>query len=237
VSNRSERDFLKGGDDLAKETWRIFRIMAEFVDGFEAMQNVYPAFSVFGSARLKPDNKYYRLAYEIGKELAEAGFTAITGGGPGLMEAVNKGAKENDGQSVGLNIILPCEQACNPYLDIAVNFQHFFVRKVMFVKYAIAFIILPGGFGTMDELFEALTLIQTDKIYEFPVIIMDTEYWRDLIAWMKNTMGKSGTVSEESLGSFYLTDEPKEAVYLIKEFWKEVLSPQAKKQRDSFKND
>lgn len=208
--------------------------MAEFVDGIEAMQNVYPAVSVFGSARLKPTHKYYQMAYEVGKELALANFTTITGGGPGLMEAVNKGAKEHGGHSVGLNIILPCEQSSNPYLDIGVNFQHFFVRKVMFVKYAIAFIILPGGFGTMDELFEALTLIQTDKIYEFPVIIMDTEYWHDLIAWMKNSMGKTGTVSEDNLGSFYLTDDPKEAVYLVKEFWNEVLSPQAKSSKSNF---
>ena len=216
-----DTDFLSGGSEFNRETWRIFRIMSEFVEGFEAMQDVAPAVSVFGSARLSEKSPYYGLAREIGRKLAEAGFAVITGGGPGLMEAANRGAREGKGLSIGMNIELPQEQK-NDYLDVHHFFRYFFVRKVVFVKYAMAFIILPGGFGTMDELFESLTLIQTEKISNFPVILMGKDYFEGLYSWMKKTMIPTGTISPEDLYSFLLTDDPDIAVKVIKESWENI---------------
>ena len=218
---KQDREFLKGESEFTRETWRIFRIMSEFVEGFEAMHSVSPAVSVFGSSRLTERSPYYQMARQVGKKLAESGFNVITGGGPGLMEAVNRGAKEGNRLSIGLNIELPTEQK-NDYLDLNLLFRYFFVRKVIFVKYAIAFIILPGGFGTMDELFESLTLIQTEKISEFPVILMGKDYFGGLYSWMKNSMVSAGTISPQDLYSFLITDDPDFAVQVIKECWENI---------------
>lgn len=199
------------------DPWRIFKIMGEFVDGFDNMAHVERGVTIFGSARTQPDETEYETAVETGRLLARAGFAVITGGGPGIMEAANKGALEAGGLSVGCNIQLPFEQDSNPWLTTSITFNYFFVRKVMFVKYAVAFIIFPGGFGTMDELFEALTLIQTHKISNFPVILMGRDYWRDLIRWIENTMLRENKVSAEDLKLLYVTDSPRDAVRLIVE--------------------
>jgi len=200
-----------------QESWRIFRIISEFVDGIEALSEIYPAVSVFGSSSVKENDPVYDLAREAGRLLAEAGFAVITGGGPGVMEAANRGASEAHGKSVGVCIELPKEQAANPYTNIRVSFRYFFVRKVMFVKYAVAYVILPGGFGTMDELFEALTLIQTQRIKPFPVILLGKDYWKDLISWMRKTMlTKHGHVDPQDLDLFQIMDDPKAAVDAIK---------------------
>ena len=194
------------------DTWRIFRIMAEFVDGFEALSGVGPAVSVFGSARTSPDDPYYHKAKNLGKLLAQAGFAVITGGGPGTMEAANKGAKEVGGVSVGLNIILPHEQRPNPHVTIQMDFHYFFARKMMFVKYACALVVFPGGYGTMDEFFEALTLVQTDKIVHFPVYLYGSEYWKGLIAWLKGDMLAEGCISPQDLDIFKVSDSEEEIV-------------------------
>ena len=199
-----------------QESWRIFRIMAEFVDGIETLSRLEPAVTIFGSARSKPGEKYYAMAEDMGKMLATEGFCVITGGGPGIMEAANKGAKEGGGQSVGLNIVLPFEQHLNPYANIHLNFRYFFVRKVMFVKYAMSYVIFPGGFGTMDELFEALTLIQTDKIKPFPVVLVGSEYWRGLLDWINDTMIAEGMILPEDRTIFAVVDDPRDAVEIIK---------------------
>lgn len=205
-------------DALRDEPWRLFRIMGEFVDGFETMANVGSGVSLFGSARVMEGHRYYELARETARRLAHAGEPVITGGGPGIMEAANRGAFEVGGESVGLNIVLPFEQRSNPYLTRYVNFRYFFVRKVMFVKYAEAFIIFPGGFGTMDEFFESLTLIQTDKIHHFPVYLMGADYWTGLLDWIKKTMlGHEGFISEEDLNLWTVTDDPAEVVAGIME--------------------
>ncbi len=203
-----------------QESWRIFRVMAEFVDGIEQLSPLSPAVTIFGSARSKPGDKYYAMAEELGRSLANEGFTVITGGGPGIMEAANKGAYEAGGRSVGLNIVLPFEQKLNPYTNIHINFRYFFVRKVMFVKYAMSYVIFPGGFGTMDELFEALTLIQTDKLKPFPVIIIGTEYWSGLLEWIEGTMQKEGMILPEDRSIYTLVDSPKDAVDMIKKMQK-----------------
>ncbi len=199
-----------------QESWRIFRIMAEFVDGIETLSSLEPAVTIFGSARSKPGDKYYAMAEDMGKMLATEGFCVITGGGPGIMEAANKGAKEGGGQSVGLNIVLPFEQQLNPYANIHLNFRYFFVRKVMFVKYAMSYVIFPGGFGTMDELFEALTLIQTDKIKPFPVVLVGSKYWRGLLEWINDTMIAEGMILPEDRAIFAVVDDPRDAVEIIK---------------------
>jgi len=203
----------KSIDDFTMEdNWRIFRIMSEFVDGFEEMSKIVPAVSIFGSAREKPGAKYYKLAEEIAAKLVKKGFSVITGGGGGLMEAGNKGAFEAGGQSVGLNIELPHEQKPNPYVTKSMEFRYFFARKVMFVKYATAFIIMPGGFGTMDELFESITLIQTRKINEFPVVLVGTEYWKGLLEWLKKEMVGRGYIDAQDLDLFITADTAEEAV-------------------------
>ena len=199
-----------------QESWRIFRIMAEFVDGIETLSSLEPAVTIFGSARCKPDDKYYLMAVELAGMLAREGYSIITGGGPGIMEAANKGAYEAGGQSVGLNIVLPFAQSLNPYTNIHINFRYFFVRKVMFVKYAMSYVIFPGGFGTMDELFEALTLIQTDKLKPFPVILVGSDFWGGLLSWITGTMLKELKIVEKDLGIFTVVDSAADAVEIIK---------------------
>ncbi len=204
--------------DLSHETWRVFRIMAEFVEGFELLASLGPAVSVFGSARTPPDNRYYKMADDFARLLVERDFAVITGGGPGIMEAANKGAAEAGGKSVGLNISLPMEQDPNPYQTHEMVFRYFFVRKVMFVKYARAFVNFPGGFGTMDEFFESLTLIQTLKIQPFPVICIGVEFWAPLIRWIDNVMlEKHQNISPEDMQRFRVTDDIEEAADLIKQ--------------------
>jgi len=197
------------------DTWRVFRIMGEFVEGFDDLANVTRGVSIFGSARTAPDDPQFKAAEETAAQLVKAGYVVITGGGPGIMEAGNKGAFEADGMSVGCNIELPFEQKPNPYQTRSLTFKYFFVRKTMFVKYSTAFVIFPGGFGTLDELFEALTLIQTRKIKNFPVIMFGTEFWRGLIDWMKAVLLAEGKISEEDVRLLFLTDSPAEVVEII----------------------
>ncbi len=205
-------------DFLAQDPWRVFRIMAEFVDGFEMMARVPPGISIFGSARSQPGQPYYEKALQAGRLIAEAGFSVITGGGPGIMEASNRGAKEAGGESVGLNIVLPFEQVANPYLTKVINFRYFFVRKVMFSKYAVGLIYFPGGFGTMDEFFDSLTLIQTEKIYPLPVVLIGTDFWQGQLAWLRETcLDRFASISPEDLDLVHLTDEPADAVRYISE--------------------
>lgn len=194
--------------------------MAEFVEGFESMEKVGPAVSIFGSARTDRTSKNYKIAEALGKELCKAGFAVITGGGPGIMEAANKGAHSVGGKSVGLSIDLPFETKSNDFLNMEIWFNYFFVRKVMFVKYAKGFVVLPGGFGTLDEFYEALTLIQTGKIKPFPVVLIGKEYWGELLGWMKNTMLKEKNIHQNDLNLFQITDDAKEAVRFIKDFYK-----------------
>jgi uncharacterized protein (TIGR00730 family) len=196
---------------IGQDAWRIFRIMGEFVEGFEEMGKVGPSVSIFGSARTTPDDPQYGVCVETARLLGEAGFTIITGGGPGIMEAANKGAREAGALSVGCNIELPFEQAGNEFVDLAIDFRYFFVRKTMFVKYAQAFLIFPGGFGTMDELFESLTLIQTGKVRNFPVVLIGVSYWDGLLGWLKERMAAEGKISGEDLDLMLLTDDPMQA--------------------------
>ena len=207
-------------DDFTQEdTWRIFRIMSEFVDGFETLSRAGQAVSIFGSGRFKHSNKYYKMAEETAYLLAKEGYAIITGSGPSVMEAANKGAKRAKGLSIGLNIQIPLEQKPNRYVDTLLDFRYFSVRKVMFVKYAKAFVIMPGGYGTLDEFFEAITLIQTQRIQKFPVVIMGSEYWKGMIDWLKSTVLKSGAISKKDLELFTIVDEPKDAVNVIKKFY------------------
>jgi uncharacterized protein (TIGR00730 family) len=204
-------------DDITiQDSWRMFRIMAEFVDGFEALGQCHPAVTLFGSTRVNPSDEVYQKAEQIGRRLAESGFSVITGGGPGVMEAANKGASIAGGKSIGLNIELPFEQKPNPYTNITLSFRYFFVRKVMFVKYAVAYIILPGGFGTLDELTEAMTLIQTHKIKPFPVILVGSTYWKGLLDWIKEVVLKEKKISPTDLEIFQLIDEPEEIIKAIR---------------------
>ena len=211
------------------DSWQIFKIMSEFVEGFDSMSKIGPCVSVFGSARTKPENQYYQSAEEIGYLLTQKGYGVITGGGPGIMEAANKGAQEANTPSVGLNIDLPFEQNHNPYIDQSHNilFDYFFVRKVIFVKYSQAFVILPGGFGTLDELFEALTLIQTKKITKRPIVLVGKEYWSGLLVWIEETMlSAEKNISKEDLNLFKLVDSSQEAVDYIEDFYRSnILSP------------
>ena len=201
--------------DMAKEAWRVFRIMGEFVEGFETLAHLGPAVSVFGSARTLPDDPMYTAAERTARLLAEAGFAVITGGGPGIMEAANKGAHESGSESVGCNIELPFEQGMNAFVDTSINFHYFFVRKTMFVKYAEAFVIFPGGFGTMDELFEALTLIQTGKVQNFPVVLIGREYWGGMLDWIRDSMLAEGKIAPRDVDLLTVTDSPEEAVRTI----------------------
>jgi len=211
------------------DSWKIFKIMSEFVEGFEKLARIGPCVSIFGSARTEPGTKYYKLAEEIAYQLTQHGYGIITGGGPGIMEAGNLGAKRGKGRSVGVNIDLPFEQEPNFFIDNdkLITFDHFFVRKVMFMKYAQGFIVLPGGFGTLDELFEALTLIQTEKIAKFPIILAGKDYWSGLIDWIRNTMlEKEGNINKDDLDMFLLVDTAEDAVEAIDKFYsKYLLSP------------
>jgi len=200
---------------LQSDTWRVFRIMGEFVTGFEELANVRPAVSVFGSARLAMDHQYYQACRETCTLLSHAGFTIITGGGPGIMQAGNQGAYEAGGTSVGLNIDLPFEQTTNRFQDISLDFHYFFVRKTMFVKYSTAFVIFPGGFGTMDELFEALTLVQTNTISNFPVVLFGKPYWSGLVEWIRESMLGHGCIAPDDVDLLQLADEPEEVVELV----------------------
>lgn len=208
-------------DFTLTDPWRVFRIMSEFVEGFDELSHIPPSVAIFGSARTKPGDPVYEAAVETARLLAKAGFGIITGGGPGIMEAGNKGAQEGGNVSIGCNIELPFEQGPNPYLDISLDFHYFFVRKTMFVKYAEAFIIFPGGFGTMDELFEALLLIQTKKVSHFPVILYDSRYWAGLLDWMRNTMLATERISPEDMGLLMLSDDPREICRIVIEAYQE----------------
>jgi len=198
------------------DSWRMFHILAEFVEGFETLPEVYPAVSIFGSSRVKPQSNSYKMTVKLAGLLAKNGFNIISGGGPGIMEAANKGAAEAGGKSVGLHIELPSEQKPNEYANIRLKYNYFFIRKVMFVKYAVAYIIMPGGFGTLDELFEALTLIQTKRIRYFPIILMDSDYWRGLLDWIKDKLIKENAISESDFEIFNVVNTPEEAVRIIK---------------------
>ncbi|MDK2920900.1 MAG: hypothetical protein PWR24_457 [Desulfonauticus sp.] len=204
-------------DDLShKDAWRLFRIMAEFVDGFENLNDLGPAVSIFGSARVSPEEKEYQLTYQIAKQLAEAGYGVITGGGPGLMEAGNKGALEGGGKSVGLHIHLPFEQKPNEYTTLRCDFRYFFVRKVMFIKYAMAYVVMPGGFGTLDELSEALVLTQTRRIKPFPIILVGKDFWSPLLDWFKNKLLPKKFIKEQDFDIFFVVDEAEEVLNIIK---------------------
>jgi uncharacterized protein (TIGR00730 family) len=211
---------MKNKDAYHEESWRIFRIMSEFVDGVEVLDGIGKAVTVWGSARIKPDSKWYKLAVETGKLLAKNGYAVITGGGHGIMEAANKGAFLQKGISVGLNIGLPEEQKPNPYITDLISFRYFFVRKVMFVRYAKAFIIFPGGFGTLDEFAEAINLIQTKRTAKFPVILMGSEYWKGLVDWMEKTLVKNHYISPDDLKIFTIVETPQQAIKIIKNFYR-----------------
>jgi uncharacterized protein (TIGR00730 family) len=205
--------------EVKSESWRVFRIMGEFVEGIDELNHLGPAVTIFGSARTPPDDPFYKKCIETARLLGEAGFSIITGGGPGMMQAANQGAHEAGVPSVGLNIELPFEQDLNPWADLKIHFRYFFVRKTMFVKYAQAFVIFPGGFGTLDELFESLTLIQTGKIRDFPVVLFGTDYWSGLLDWLKNTLAAEGKISLEDMDLFMVTDSPQEASdHILKRF-------------------
>jgi uncharacterized protein (TIGR00730 family) len=208
-------------DFTVTDPWRVFRIMSEFVEGFDVLSHIPPAIAIFGSARAKPEDPAYVAAVETARLLAKAGFGIITGGGPGIMEAANKGAQEGGNISIGCNIELPFEQKPNPYLDISLDFRYFFVRKTMFVKYSEAFVIFPGGFGTMDELFEALTLIQTKKVNHFPIILYDSNYWGGLITWIRDYMLASEKIFPEDAGLLRLSDDPQEICKIVIEAYQE----------------
>lgn len=224
-NNNLPRNFDESHDN---DVWSIFKIMGEFVEGYDKLFKIGPCVSIFGSARMAEGEKYYEMARETARKITKKGFGVITGGGPGIMEAANRGAHEGDGKSVGLGITLEHEQGLNEYCDAGyvINFNYFFARKVMFVKYAQGFIVFPGGFGTLDEFFEAMTLIQTQKIKPFPVVLIGTEYWGGLVGWIKNTLVEDQTISKEDVNLFQLTDDPEEAVQIIYEFYqKHTVSP------------
>ena len=210
------------------DTWVIFRVMSEFVEGFEKMGKIGPCVSIFGSARFEEDSKHYKMAEQIAEMLVKNGYGVITGGGPGIMEAGNRGASKAGGKSVGLNIDLPFEQEANPFIDRdkLINFNYFFVRKVMFVRYSQGFIVMPGGFGTLDELFESLTLIQTEKIGRFPIVLVGRKFWNGLLDWVKEVLVEEATISPEDLDLINVVETPEEAVQVINEFYsKYLLSP------------
>ncbi|RFC55519.1 LOG family protein [Brumimicrobium aurantiacum] len=219
MSHKTGKDW---NEIKSNDSWAIFKIMSEFVQGYESMAKIGPSISVFGSARTQAHNKYYQKAVNVSRMLAERGYGVITGGGPGIMEAGNKGAQEGGGQSIGLNIELPFEQTGNKHIDVDCNlkFDYFFVRKVVFVKYSQAFVVLPGGFGTLDEMFEALTLIQTKKIAKKPVVLIGKDYWSGLIDWIKNTMLAEGNISADDLNLFKVVEDEEEAIEYIDDFFK-----------------
>ena len=209
-------------DALAEDSWRMFRIIGEFAQGFESMSDVGRAVTIYGSARTSPEHEWYRQAEELGRDLSQAGYTVLTGGGPGIMEAGNRGAFESNGRSIGLNIALPHEQAPNPYQTDSIDFKYFFVRKVMLMKYSTAFVVFPGGYGTIDELFEALTLIQTKKIIPFPVYLIGVDYWKGLIQWMQGVLVRNGTINENDLHLFKVTDDLSMIPDEIEEYYRSI---------------
>ncbi len=212
-----ERDRL-----LNRDSWKVFQIMAEFVDGFQQLADISPSVSIFGSARFKPDHEYYQISEHIARLLSDAGFTVVSGGGPGVMEAANKGAFEGKSDSVGLNIKLPHEQSGNPYQNISVTFKYFFARKVMFVKYASAYVVMPGGFGTLDELAEILTLVQTGKTKRIPIILFGSDFWKGLTDWFEQTLIPVETISPDDVDLYKITDDPQEVVDAIFDFYEGV---------------
>ena len=214
-----------GNTFIREDPWRIFRIMSEFVDSFQTMSQVGPAVTVFGSARTKPTDPYYRAALEIGKGLAKHNLAVVTGGGPGIMEAANKGATHAGGKSVGLNIELPHEQAGNKFANVPIHFHYFFSRKVCFVKYSIGFVFMPGGFGTLDELFEVLTLVQTQRIPQFPLILFGKAHWKGLIAWLKLRLEKGNLISPDDLDLLKITDDVDEVIAIIRDYERRVGPP------------
>lgn len=214
-NNKRSVDQIRHNVQLTRESWKIFQIMAEFVEGFEQLAPIWPAVSIFGSARTSRDHPNYKIAEEIARLLSDSGFAVISGGGPGIMEAVNKGGFMGKSSSIGLNIQLPHEQTDNEYQDVALHFRHFFSRKVMFVKYASAYVVLPGGFGTLDELAEILTLVQTGKTRRIPIILVNEPFWRGLLDWFQNTMCEEGTISPEDLDLMHICNEPAEVVDAI----------------------
>ena len=225
---RNEKRHKNWNEIKTNDSWAIFKIMGEFVGGYEKMSRIGPCVSIFGSARTKPDHKYYQLAQRIAKKITEHGYGIITGGGPGIMEAGNRGAHLAGGTSVGLNIDLPFEQHDNPYIDSdkSIDFDYFFVRKVMFVKYSQGFVVMPGGFGTLDEFFEALTLIQTHKIDRFPLILVGSEFWGGLLDWIKNTLLEAGNISPEDIDLISLVDHEDDVLEILDTFYDEYnLSP------------
>lgn len=217
---KTKQDIAYIDAELTRESWKVFQIMSEFVDGFENLACIKPSVSIFGSARVSADNPYYLKAEKIAHLLSDAGFSVVSGGGPGIMEAANKGAHAGKSSSIGLNIQLPHEQTTNPYQDISLNFRHFFTRKVMFVKYATAYIVLPGGFGTLDEMAEILTLVQTGKTRKIPIILVESDFWSGLIQWFKNTLVKEGTISESDLDLIRIIDEPQQVVNEIFDYYR-----------------
>ncbi|RZN82724.1 MAG: TIGR00730 family Rossman fold protein [Winogradskyella sp.] len=225
---RKEKHYKGWNEIKTNDSWAIFKIMGEFVNGYEKLSKIGPCVSIFGSARTKPDHEYYKLAEDVASRIVDSGYGVITGGGPGIMEAGNKGAHIAGGTSVGLNIELPFEQHDNPYIDNdkSLDFDYFFVRKVMFVKYSQGFVVMPGGFGTLDELFEAITLIQTHKIDTFPIILVGTKFWGGLVDWIKNTLLTEGNISAKDLDLIHVVDTADEAVEILNNFYKESeLSP------------
>lgn len=225
---RAEKEYKNWNEIKTNDSWGVFKIMGEFVEGYEKLAKIGPCVSIFGSARTKNDNPYYDLTERIAKRITDMGFGVITGGGPGIMEAANKGAFENGGTSVGLNIELPFEQQSNPYINKhnSIDFDYFFVRKVMFVKYAQGFVVMPGGFGTLDELFEAITLIQTKKVDRFPIILVGRSYWQGLYDWIKNTMAHERNISPEDLHLIELVDTEDEVVQILTNFYDQfAISP------------
>lgn len=219
--NHDRRVMSNVDNELTRESWRVFKIMSEFVEGFEELCHIKPAVSMFGSARLKPEHAYYQQAMQVARLLSDAGFSIISGGGPGVMEAANRGAFEGKSVSVGLNIELPKEQTPNQYQNVSLNFSHFFTRKVMFVKYAAAYVVCPGGFGTLDELAEMLTLRQTRKTPEIPIILMNKEFWAPLLDWFKNTLCEQDLIQQADFNLFKVVDTPQEVCDEITEFYAE----------------
>jgi hypothetical protein len=217
--NFQERSSPNGA--LTRESWKIFQIIAEFVEGFERLSSIKPSVSVFGSARVSQDSFYYRLAEQVARQLSDAGFSVVSGGGPGIMEAANKGAQSGKSPSIGLNIELPREQIANPYQDISLGFRHFFSRKVMFVKYASAYVVLPGGFGTLDELAEILTLVQTGKTPKIPIILVHSPFWEKLVDWFQEQLVGEGAIDQEDIDLFQLIDDPKQVVEAIFTFYED----------------
>jgi uncharacterized protein (TIGR00730 family) len=215
ISDRRAHKRAGPSKQLTRESWRVFKIMAEFVEGFEALAQIRPSVSIFGSARTDPEHEYYKLTEEIARLLSDSGFSVVSGGGPGLMEAANKGAYAGKSPSIGLNIVLPHEQSGNPYQDISLDFKHFFSRKVMFVKYATAYVVMPGGFGTLDELAEILTLVQTNKIQRIPIVLVGSKFWAGLLDWFTDAMVKEGNISPEDLDLMMVFDDPQDVVNAI----------------------